>query len=87
MPGKECYGHRPRCVLVLRTKKGLVGIKKRGTYEEIVAREPDRLVIPSDDSAVDIVCVFIHILSEDIGLKSRHFSILYSIRGSGRLEV
>ena len=43
--------------------------RERGTYEEITAREPDRLVVPSDDSAVDTVGIFIHVLSEDAGLK------------------
>ena len=32
--------------------------EKGGAYEEIAAREPDGLVVPSDDSAVDTVDVF-----------------------------
>ena len=43
--------------------------RKWGAYEEIAAREPDRLVVPSDDSAIDTVGIFIHVLSEDTGLK------------------
>ena len=38
--------------------KGRIGREKGGTYEEIAAREPDGLVVPSDDSAVDTVDVF-----------------------------
>ena len=49
--------------------KGRIGREKGGTYEEIAAREPDGLVVPSDDSAVDTVDVFVHVLSEDTGLK------------------
>ena len=49
--------------------KGRIGRKKGGTYEEIATKEPDGLVVPSDDGAVDTVCVFIHVLSEDAGLK------------------
>ena len=43
--------------------------EKGGAYEEITAGEPDRLVVPSDDSAVDTVGIFIYVLSEDAGLK------------------
>ena len=43
--------------------------KKGGAYEEIAAREPDGLAVPSDDSAVDTVGILIHILSKDAGLK------------------
>ena len=39
--------------------------EKGGAYEEITAREPDRLVVPSDDSAVDTVGVLIHVLGKD----------------------
>ena len=43
--------------------------EKGGAYEEIAAREPDGLVVASDDSAVDTVGIFIYVLSEDAGLK------------------
>ena len=34
--------------------------RNRGTYKEIAASEPDSLVVPSDDSAVDTVGVCSH---------------------------
>ena len=43
--------------------------EKGGAYEEIAAREPDGLVVASDDSAIDTVGIFIHVLSENTGLK------------------
>ena len=52
--------------------------EKGGAYEEIAAREPDGLVVPSDDRAVDTVGVFIHVLSEDAGLKDS-FSVSSTI--------
>ena len=73
-------------MLGLRAKAGLAE-RIRGTYEEIAAKEPDIFVVSSDDSAVDTVGVFVHVLSEDTGLERQHFSIPYGIRASSQGEA